>query len=112
MIAGGRQPSHLASSSLNMFHVGNKNPMKMFPIGNIAAECKCKVKSPAVDRLRGDLKNKQLGNYDAVLILLPKTIVEHNTRKQNDIKRMLEQVLSKGLGKMVVVTYCYDSHRS
>jgi hypothetical protein len=78
----------------------------------IAAECKCKVKSPAVDRLRGDLRNKQLGNYDAVLILLPKTIVEHNTRKQNEIKRMLEQDLSKRLGKMVVVTYCYDSHRS
>jgi hypothetical protein len=38
MIAGGRQSSHLASSSLNMFHVGNKNSMKMFPIGNTAPQ--------------------------------------------------------------------------
>jgi hypothetical protein len=78
----------------------------------IAAECKCKVKSPAVNCLRRDLKGKQLGNYDAVLILLPKTILEYNTRKPKDIKRMLEQDLSKELGKIVVVTYCYDSHRS
>ncbi len=74
----------------------------------IAAECKCKVKSPAVNRLLGDLKKKQLGNYNAVLILLPKTLKENNIRNKYNIK----QILSDGLGKIVVVTYCYDSHRS
>jgi hypothetical protein len=58
--------------------------------------------------LLGDLKKKQLGNYNAVLILLPKTLKENNIRNKYNIK----QILSDGLGKIVVVTYCYDSHRS
>jgi hypothetical protein len=78
----------------------------------LAVECKCKVKSPAVDGLLGDLRNKQLGNYNAVLILLPTTFIEYNNKKKYNIKQMLERRLSDGLGKIVIVTYCHDSHRS
>jgi hypothetical protein len=68
----------------------------------LALECKCRVRLPAVDRLLGDLNNKQLGNYNAVLILLPKTLEVD--------KLSLEQRLAKGMGKVVVVTYCPFAH--
>jgi len=35
-IAGGRHSSLGDQLSKHMFHIGNKNPVKMFPIGNTA----------------------------------------------------------------------------
>lgn len=65
----------------------------------IAVECKCSVSSPS-SLLR---LNKQLGNYDALVILLPRNIKKELS--ETTVKT-LEKRLEERLGKATVILFC------